>query len=143
MGYPVGYDTRTDPTKGVDLFWRGKHHRHSADLQVVSAPDGYPLGIGEARPGREHDSTAAHSTGVEDEIALLNIGIPDEEHLLLLVDLGYEKFRDFPAVRVPYKRPKGGELTDDQRRYNRLHGALRALAEKANARHQGPFPLPG
>jgi hypothetical protein len=72
-------------------------------------------------------------TGVEGEIALLNIGVPEEEHLLVLVDLGYEKFRDFPAVRVPHKKLKGGKLTETQRAYNRLHGALRALAEKANA----------
>lgn len=121
------------PTKGCDLFYSGKHHRHGANLQIISTPDGFPLWIGDARPGREHDSTAAHHTGVEDAIALLNIGVPAEEHLLVLVDLGYEKFRAFPAVRAPHKKPKGGKLTETERGYNRLHGALRALAEKANA----------
>lgn len=37
------------PTKGVDLFWSGKHHRHGVNLQVLSALDGYPLWIAEAR----------------------------------------------------------------------------------------------
>jgi hypothetical protein len=121
------------PTKGVDLFWSGKHHRHGVNLQVLSAPDGYPLWIAEARPGREHDANAAGKTGVEDEIALLNIGVDEAEHLLILVDLGYEKFRAFPAVVVPHKAPKGGQLTEAQREWNRLIGAKRALAEKANA----------
>jgi len=121
------------PTEGADLFYSGKHHRHGVNLQVVSASDGYPLWIGDARPGREHDSTAAHHTGVEEAIALINIGVPTDAHLLVLVDLGYEKFRDFPAVRCGYKKPKNGKLTIDQRQYNKVLGALRALAEKANA----------
>ncbi|WP_199044672.1 HARBI1 family protein [Glycomyces salinus] len=121
------------PTKGVDLFWSGKHHRHGVNLQVISAPDGYPLWVAEARPGREHDANAAVKTGVEAEIALLNIGVNDNEHMLVLVDLGYEKFRAFPAVVVPHKAPKGGKLTEAQKDWNRLIGAKRALAEKANA----------
>lgn len=46
---------------------------------------------------------------------------------------GYEKFRDFPAVRMGHKKPHRAELTDTQRQYNKVIGALRALAEKANA----------
>lgn len=121
------------PTEGCDLFYSGKHHRHGVNLQVISAPDGFPLWISEARPGREHDTTAARLTDVEAEIALLNIGVPESEHLLVFADLGYEKFRDFPAVRLPHKKPKLGELTVRQRQYNKVFGALRALAEKANA----------
>ncbi len=121
------------PTRGVDLFWSGKHHRHGVNLQVISAPDGDPLWIAEARPGREHDANAAHQTGVEAVIALLNIGVDAEEHLLVLVDLGYEKFRAFPAVVVPHKTPARGKLTEAQKEWNRLVRAKRALAEKANA----------
>ncbi|WP_035697787.1 HARBI1 family protein [Glycomyces tenuis] len=121
------------PTRGVDLFWSGKHHRHGVNIQVISAPDGYPLWVSEARPGREHDANAAVKTGVEAEIALRNIGLDEDEHLLVLVDLGYEKFRAFPALVVPHKAPKGGKLTEDQKDWNRLIGAKRALAEKANA----------
>ena len=130
------------PTEGCDLFCSGKHHRHGANLQVLSAPDGFPLWIGEARPGREHDSTAAHLTGVEDEIALLNIGVPEED-LLVLVDLGYQKFRDFPAVRVPHKKPKHGELTETQRAVQPApRGAARPGGE-SRRRSQGPLRLPG
>ena len=31
------------PTRGVDLWWSGKHHHHGGNIQVVSAPDGWPL----------------------------------------------------------------------------------------------------
>ena len=128
--------TRTQvegPTKGVDLFWSGKHHRHGVNHQVISAPDGFPLWVSEARPGREHDANAAAKTGVEAEIAPLNIGVPEEGYLLVLVDLGYEKFRACPAVVVPYKTPMGGKLTEAQKVWSRHIGAKRALAEKADA----------
>ncbi len=31
------------PTRGVDLWWSGKHRHHGGNIQVVSAPDGWPL----------------------------------------------------------------------------------------------------
>jgi hypothetical protein len=47
------------PTRGVDLWWSGKHRHHGGNIQVVSAPDGWPLWTSDVRPGREHDTTAA------------------------------------------------------------------------------------
>ena len=49
------------PTRGVDLWWSGKHRRHGGNIQVVSAPDGWPLWTSPVRPGREHDTTAARA----------------------------------------------------------------------------------
>src|SRR5690242_12603069 len=46
------------PTEGVDLWWSGKHHNHGGNIQVITAPDGWPLWTSEVRPGREHDTTA-------------------------------------------------------------------------------------
>ncbi|WP_374199508.1 transposase family protein [Glycomyces sp. YM15] len=43
-----------------------------------------------------------------------------------------EQFADAEPVRLPHKKPKG-QLTVDQRQYNKALGALRAMAEKANA----------
>ena len=31
------------PTAGVDLWWSGKHHHHGGNVQVITAPDGWPL----------------------------------------------------------------------------------------------------
>ena len=45
------------PKPGVDLWWSGKHHHHGGNVQVVSAPDGWPLWTSQVRPGREHDTT--------------------------------------------------------------------------------------
>jgi hypothetical protein len=52
------------PTTGVDLWWSGKHKHHGGNIQVVSAPDGWPLWTSDVRPGREHDTTAARADPV-------------------------------------------------------------------------------
>ena len=50
---------------------------------------------------------------------------------LALADLGYE---DEPATfRIPFKKPKDGQLTVDEQTYNAIHGALRCLGERANS----------
>jgi hypothetical protein len=49
------------PTTGVDLWWSGKHHRHGGNVQVVTAPDGWPLWTSDVRPGREHDTSCARA----------------------------------------------------------------------------------
>ena len=49
------------PTPGVDLWWSGKHHTHSGNIQVLSAPDGWPMWTSDVRPGREHDTTAVRT----------------------------------------------------------------------------------
>ena len=46
------------PTAGVDLWWSGKHHHHGGNIQIISAPDGWPLRTSGVRPGREHDMSA-------------------------------------------------------------------------------------
>src|SRR5690349_19573989 len=49
------------PTRGVDLWWSGKHRHHGGNIQAISAPDGWPLWTSDVRPGREHDTTGARA----------------------------------------------------------------------------------
>lgn len=115
------------PTDGVDLWWSGKHKHHGGNIQVVSAPDGWPLWTSEVRPGREHDTTAARAD--PDLLQLIAAWVGDGQ--LSLADLGYEGEPDL--FKVPFKKPKGGQLTIDQQAYNAVHGALRCLGERANS----------
>jgi hypothetical protein len=115
------------PTRGVDLWWSGKHHHHGGNIQVVSAPDGWPLWTSGVRPGREHDTTAARA----DPELLDQIRAWVDDGQQGLADLGYEGEADL--LRIPIKKPAGGELTADQQAYNAVHGALRALGERANS----------
>jgi len=115
------------PTPGVDLWWSGKHKHHGGNIQVVSAPDGWPLWTSQVRPGREHDTTAARAD--PDLLTLIAAWVSDGQ--LSLATLGYEGEPDL--FTIPFKKPQGGELTVDQQTYNAVHGALRCLGERANS----------
>jgi hypothetical protein len=115
------------PTPGVDLWWSGKHRHHGGNIQVVSAPDGWPLWTSGVRPGREHDTTAARA----DPDLLVRIADWVSDGQLSLADLGYEGEPDL--FQIPVKKPTGGELTVDQQTYNAVHGGLRCLGERANS----------
>lgn len=115
------------PTPGVDLWWSGKHHHHGGNIQVVSAPDGWPLWTSDVRPGREHDTSAVRAD--PDLLARITDWINDGA--LALADLGYEGEPE--TFTIPLKKPKDADLTIDQQSYNAIHGALRCLGERANS----------
>ncbi|ONH28042.1 transposase family protein [Pseudofrankia asymbiotica] len=126
------------PTEGVDLWWSGKAAHHGGNIQVLSAPDdGWPLWISDVRPGREHDSTALKASGA---LAILAEWTADLHEVLF--DLGYEGVGS-PAgpLAIAYKKPKGATLTDEQKAHNRIHNALRAVGERANALLKVTFRL--
>ena len=57
-----------------------------------------------------------------------------------LADLAYEGEPE--TFKVPFKKPKGGELTIDQQAYNAVHGALRCLGERANSVLKTTYKVP-
>ena len=115
------------PTAKVDLWWSGKHHHHGGNVQMVTAPDGWPLWVSDVRPGREHDVTCARThpgllAAVDDWTGPAHV---------VLADLGYEG--ENGRLTCPFKTRAGGGLTVDQRAFNALHSATRALAERGNS----------
>ena len=111
---------------GADLWWSGKHKHHGGNVQVISAPDGWPLWVSEVRPGREHDMTCARRHGIITALAAIRTDLP------ALADLGYEGAAD--VVRVPVKKKRHQcRLSDDQHTYNKLLRGLRSVGERANA----------
>lgn len=115
------------PTAGMDLWWSGKHHHHGGNVQVVTAPDGWPLWTSPVRPGREHDTTCARA---HDRLLDTLLAWTDDTHAVL-ADLGYEG--ENTRLTCPVKNARGGVLTPDQRTINALHATTRALAERGNA----------
>ena len=123
-----GPTARADrPDRRVDLWWSGKHAAHGGNVQVIAAPDGWPLWTSPVRPGREHDTSAlrAHT-----ETLPLLAEWTDDSHAVL-ADLGYEGER--VALTTPIKKTSDARLTDDQRTVNLLHAATRAPAERGNS----------
>jgi hypothetical protein len=115
------------PTPGVDLWWSGKHANHGGNVQVVTAPDGWPLWTSPVRPGREHDTTALREH--TEILPLLSAWTADQ--LRVLGDLGYEGEAD--TITVAFKKPKDGELSDTQKTYNKVHNGIRAIGERGNS----------
>jgi hypothetical protein len=115
------------PTPGVDMWWSGKHHHHGGNIQVITAPDGWPLWTSGVRPGREHDTSALRAhTEILPALALWT-----DQDLPVLGDLGYEG--EAEIITVAFKKPASGQLTDDQKRHNKLHNAKRAIGERGNS----------
>lgn len=115
------------PTPGVDLWWSKKHHNHGGNVQVITTPDGWPIWTSPVRPGREHDTAALRS---HTEILPL-LSTWTEEHLRVLGDLGYEG--EATTITIAYKKPKHGQLTDEQQMFNQAHNGLRAIGERGNS----------
>ena len=115
------------PNAGIDLWWSGKHRHHGGNIQVLTAPDGWPLWTSPVRPGREHDTTCART---HDRLLDTLDDWTDQTHVVL-ADLGYEG--ENTRLTCPFKAPPGGGLPVDQRTYNMLHSATRALAERGNS----------
>ena len=123
-----GPSARTDRSgRQVDLWWSGKHATHGGNVQVIAAPDGWPLWTSDVRPGREHDTTALRT---HPEALPLLAAWTDDEHAAL-ADLGYEGERT--ALTTPIKRSAERQLTADERTINLLHAAVRAPAERGNS----------
>jgi hypothetical protein len=113
---------------GADPWWSGKHKRHGGNIQVLCLPDGFPLWVSDVRPGREHDTTCAKAAaGLLPALEALDAdrGMPT------LTDLGYVGLS--PAIRHPYKKPKGGKLTEGQTTYNKVIRGVHGIGERANS----------
>jgi hypothetical protein len=125
---PTDRSRAIGPTAKVDLWWSGKHHHHGGNVQVVTAPDGWPLWVSPVRPGREHDVTCARADpGLLDAL----VEWTDPQHVVL-ADLGYLGEAD--QLTCPIKKPaKPAQLDATERTVNMLHSATRALAERGNS----------
>jgi hypothetical protein len=81
------------------------------------------LFLSETHPGKVHDKRVADSTPYP---------LPQGSHLLQ--DLGFLGFTlDGVTIKMPQKKPKGGELTDAQKAANHAKSCRRIYIEHVNS----------
>jgi len=104
-------------------YYSGKKKAHTIKTQLVVNPRGQIELVSDSVPGSTHDLTLLLDSGVlqrlgEGEGAMMDKGY-----------VGVDKyFPDLPLV-LPFKKPRGGELSDFQRDYNRRVAKGRIVVE--------------
>jgi hypothetical protein len=101
-----------------DLY-SGKHKTTGHNVQVVTNVDGKLCHISDPLPGSRHDKKAIEESGT---LEILDIADT-------VADKGYQG----TGAMTPKKKPKGGELTDADKEYNRQINRIRYVVERAIA----------
>ncbi len=100
--------------------YSGKKKRHTLKTQVVVGPDGEIMGHSETVPGAKHDKSLYDESGTGDRL-------DDDE--AMMGDKGYQGIQKDGLAVLPDKKPKGGELTEDQKARNRRISHYRIVVE--------------
>ena len=106
--------------------YSGKKKRHTLKSQVVTDAKGEILEIDAGHRGPEADIWIYEGSGVETRY-------PDAEKT---ADKAYQS-SDHPTLHTPHKKPKGGELTPEQREENRWLAQVRIYVEHGIRRIKG------
>lgn len=107
---PVDRDDQKDK-------YSGKKKRHTVKNAVVTTVTGLMLFVGATVSGHTHDKRIA------DE----QYSFPSE--WTVYQDTGYVGYRSGDNTVMPFRKPKGGELTEDQKAYNRKVSSTRVKVE--------------
>jgi len=108
------------------LWYSGKAHAHGGSIQVIFAPDGFPLWASPAGPGSVHDITAARAHALPALYPAAAAGLP------ALAGPGYDAAGT--GIHIPVRQPPGGQDLDiSTRARNPLQRSLRCLRERGFA----------
>ncbi len=104
-------------------WYSGKKKRHTVKNEIIITQKGRIVSASPSAPGTVHDLT------------LRRRGPPLPEGAHAYVDSGYQGYQnDHPNLEIPYKKPKGGKLTKDEKHYNQALSRFRVRVEHAIAR---------
>jgi hypothetical protein len=104
-------------------YYSGKKKRHTLKNIIISDENQKVLLLSETEAGKHHDYRIA-----KDENVLSNLS----EDIGVWVDLGFHGIKkDYPQLNVviPHKKPRGGELSVEQKAENRIIAGIRVIVE--------------
>lgn len=98
--------------------YSGKKKRHTLKTELIVTAGGRIAGISASQPGSKHDLTVRRE----------GPSLPRKARVY--ADSAYQGYdREHPNLDIPYKKPKGGELNDDEKEYNRGLSSFRVAVE--------------
>ncbi len=98
--------------------YSGKKKRHTLKTEYIVAGQGRIVSVSDSHPGSQHDLTIRRAEP------------PLPKHARGYADSAYQGYdKDHPNLDIPYKKPKGGELTEEERDYNRGLASFRVTIE--------------
>ena len=103
--------------------YSGKKKTHTCKTQVVVNQQGRISHVSESAPGSQHDLTLERQSKVNEQLP---------SQVELMGDKGYQGLQnDNPqrTVELPYRKPRGQELTDEQKAFNRVLAGTRIVVE--------------
>jgi hypothetical protein len=108
-------------------YYSGKKKAHTLKTQVVVNPRGQIESVSESVPGATHDLTLLVQSGVLGGLDEGEGGMMDKGYV------GVEKHRQGVPLVLPYKKPRGGELSEGQKAHNREVARHRIVVEHTMA----------
>jgi len=111
-----------DPDKQKE-YYSGKKKRHTSKNLAATSKGKKILVLTPSTKGKTHDKK------IQDHEDIIG-GVPDE--ISILVDSGFQGVqKQYFNIRLPHKKPRGGELTPQQKQENRELSQERVVCENA------------
>lgn len=120
-------------------YYSGKQHAHTLKTQVVTDGAHHLKAISVAFPGAGHDKAVSDRVqtiarlpdGCEADADKGYQGLATQVPTMTVRDLVTGEVQVLPRLtaQTPFKKPKGRELTAEQKAFNRALGAIRVLLE--------------
>lgn len=100
------------------VHYSGKRKRHTLKTEYVVTAEGRIASVSDSHPGSRHDLTIRRE------------GAKLPRSARVYADSAYQGLeREHPMVEVPYKKRKGGDLSVEEKAYNRGLGSFRVAIE--------------